>query len=62
MPKLEHKILLGKLFKEIQTDTYNRVLKRLKRERMLNPRNRDDELLMYMLCKRIEGDREYTDL
>lgn len=62
MTRIEQKRMLGKLFDSIPTDTYNRVFKKLQEMRMLHPSNRDDELLMLMLCQRIEGYREMTEL
>jgi len=55
MAKIVQKRLLGRLFNSIQTETFNEVFNKLQKQRILNPANRDDELLMYMLCKLREG-------
>jgi hypothetical protein len=52
----------SQLFAHISRDTMNRVFKMLRQERVLHHQYRDDELLLYILCARLEGFPEYTDL
>jgi hypothetical protein len=65
MPRIEKKLSLGKLFDDVTSLTYNRVYKKLQELRLRNPANRDDELLMLMLCRMLcrspEADREFTN-